>query len=70
MEERAKPQPDLVPELVEPIAPATPDGTPPYTDPAPEELDVSGPDRSLLDAESNQRGQSHLKSGEPRNHDR
>jgi hypothetical protein len=53
MEERSKsPSADLVPEVVEPVAPATPDGTPPYRDPAPEELDLSGPDRSLKDARS------------------
>jgi hypothetical protein len=43
---------DREPQLVEPVAPATPDGTPPYTDPAPEELDLSGPDKSLQDARS------------------
>ena len=68
--ESSESRPDLVPELVEPVAPATPDGTPPYTDPAPEELDLSGPDSSLLDAEPDQRGQSRLKSGESRNHER
>jgi hypothetical protein len=57
---------DRAPELAEPAAPATPDGTPPYADPAPEELDLSGPDRSLLA----QRGQNDLKSAEPVNDDR
>jgi hypothetical protein len=61
--ESSEPNPtDLAPKVVEPVAPATPDGTPPYRDPAPEELDLSGPDRSLLDAES--------KSSESRNHER
>jgi len=64
--ESSKSQPYRKPELVEPVAPATPDGTPPYADPAPDELDLSGPDRSLAD----QRGQSRLKSAEPRKDDR
>jgi hypothetical protein len=38
--------------LEEPVAPATPDGKPPYGEPAPEELDLSGPDRSLRDSGS------------------
>lgn len=43
-------------ELVEPVAPATPDGRPPYTDPAPDELDLSAQDRSLRDAGSGESG--------------